>query len=105
MLAALDDGDVLMLTRLDWLARSTNDPLNTLAAITGKEVGLRSLGDAWADTTNSHGQPVLTVLSGLAEFERNLIRTRTGRRQTRAVAQGSARRSGCGGCRGVAHRD
>jgi hypothetical protein len=41
-------------TRLDRLARSTRDLLNTLAAITGKKAGFRSLGDTWADTTTSH---------------------------------------------------
>jgi hypothetical protein len=52
--------------------------LNTLAAITGKKAGFRSLGDTWADTTTSHGRLMLTVLRGLAEFERDLIRARTG---------------------------
>src|SRR5271154_3920998 len=51
MLDQLDAGDVLMVTRLDRLARSTRDLLNTLAAITGKEAGFRSLADTWADTT------------------------------------------------------
>jgi DNA invertase Pin-like site-specific DNA recombinase len=60
-------------TRLDRLARSTRDPLNTLAAITAKKAGFKSIGDAWADTTTSHGRLMLTVLAGLAEFERDLI--------------------------------
>jgi hypothetical protein len=77
LLDQLEAGDVLTVTRLDRLARSTRDPLNTLAAITGKKAGFRSLGDAWADTTTSHGRLMLTVLGGLAEFERDLIRTRT----------------------------
>jgi DNA invertase Pin-like site-specific DNA recombinase len=84
----LDAGDVLTVTRLDRLARSTRDLLNTLAAITGKKAGFRSLGDAWADTTISHGRLMLTVLGGLAEFERDLIRARTGEGQARAVARG-----------------
>jgi DNA invertase Pin-like site-specific DNA recombinase len=75
-------------TRLDRLARSTRDPLNTLAAIAGKKAGFRSLGDAWADTTTAHGRLMLTVLGGLAEFERELIRTRTGEGRARAVARG-----------------
>ena len=81
-------GDVLMVTRLDRLARSTRDLLNTLAAITGSKAGFRSLGDAWADTTTAHGRLMLTVLGGLAEFERDLIRTRTGEGRARAVARG-----------------
>lgn len=87
-LKALDAGDVLMVTRLDRLARSTRDLLNTLAAITDKKAGFRSLGDAWADTTTAHGRLMLTVLGGLAEFERELIRARTGEGRARAVARG-----------------
>jgi len=87
-MAALQAGDVLMVTRLDRLARSTRDLLNTLAAVTGSKAGFRSLGDAWADTTTAHGRLMLTVLGGLAEFERELIRTRTGEGRARAVARG-----------------
>jgi DNA invertase Pin-like site-specific DNA recombinase len=46
--------------------------------MTAKKAGFRSLGDAWADTTTAHGRLMLTVLGGLAEFERDLIRARTG---------------------------
>src|SRR5216683_4844643 len=84
----LDAGDVLTVTRLDRLARSTRDLLNTLAAITAKKAGFKSLGDTWADTTTSHGRLMLTVLGGLAEFERDLIRARTGEGRARAVARG-----------------
>ena len=77
-----------MVTRLDRLARSTRDLLNTRAAITGSKAGFRSLGDAWADATTAHGRLMLTVLRGLAEFERDLIRTRTGEGRARAVARG-----------------
>src|SRR3954471_24146246 len=77
-----------MVTRLDRLARSTRDLLNTLATITGKQSGFRSLADTWADTTTPHGRLMLTVLGGLAEFERDLIRTRTGEGRARAKARG-----------------
>ena len=90
LLDVLDAGDVLTVTRLDRLARSTRDLLNTLAAITGKKAGFRSLGDTWADTTTSHGRLMLTVLGGLAEFERDLIRARTGEGRARAVARGQS---------------
>jgi DNA invertase Pin-like site-specific DNA recombinase len=85
---ALEPGDVLMVTRLDRLARSTRDLLNILAAVADKKAGFRSLGDAWADTTTAHGRLMLTVLGGLAEFERELIRARTGEGRTRAKARG-----------------
>ncbi len=68
-------GDVLMGTRL---GRSTRDLLNTQAAITERKPGFRSLADAWADATTAHGRLMLTVLGGLAEFESEPIRARTG---------------------------
>jgi DNA invertase Pin-like site-specific DNA recombinase len=85
MLAARD---VLMVTRLDRLAHSTRDLLNTLAAITEKGAGFKSLGDAWVDTTTPHGRLMLTVLGGLVEFERELIRARTSEGRARAKARG-----------------
>ena len=86
--AQLAAGDVLAVARLDRLARSTRDLLNTVAAIGDKKAGFRSLGDTWADTTTAHGRLMLTVLGGLAEFERELIRARTGEGRARAVARG-----------------
>jgi hypothetical protein len=77
-IASLGAGDMLMVTRLDRLARSTRDLLNTLVAITDRKAGFRSLSDAWADTTTSHGRLMLIVLGGLAEFERDLIRACAG---------------------------
>ena len=88
VIETLQPGDVLMVTRLDRLARSTRDLLNTLAAITERKAGFRSLGDARADTTTSHGRLMLTVLGGLAEFERDLIRTRTSEGRERAKTRG-----------------
>src|SRR5260370_3868363 len=88
LLDQLDAGDVLTVTRLDCLARSTRDLLNTLATITAKKAGFKSLGDTWADTTTSHGRLMLTVLAGLAEFERDLIRARTGKGRAGAVERG-----------------
>jgi DNA invertase Pin-like site-specific DNA recombinase len=88
LLGQLDAGDVLTVTRLDRLARSTRDLLNTLGTIADRKAGFRSLGDTWADTTTSHGRLMLTVLGGLAEFERDLIRSRTGEGRARAKARG-----------------
>src|SRR6516164_7289714 len=68
--------------------RSTRDLLNVLATIGEREAGFRSLKDAWADTTTPHGRLMLTVLGGLAEFERELIRARTGEGRKRAKARG-----------------
>jgi DNA invertase Pin-like site-specific DNA recombinase len=90
VLDELDAGDVLMVTRLDRLARSIRDLLNTLAAITGRKAGFRSLADTWADTT-AHGRSMLTVLGGPAEFERDLIRTRTSEGRARKGPRRQAR--------------
>jgi DNA invertase Pin-like site-specific DNA recombinase len=90
LLNQLAPDDVLMVTRLDRLARSTRDLLSTLAAITSKKAGFRSLADTWADTTTPHGRLMLTVLGGLAEFEKELIRARTSEGRAR---QGSGRQA------------
>jgi DNA invertase Pin-like site-specific DNA recombinase len=87
LLRKLAPGDRVLVTRLDRLARSTRDLLNTLAAIGDRKAGFRSLNDAWADTTTPHGRLMLTVLGGLAEFERELIRARTGEGRERAKAR------------------
>jgi DNA invertase Pin-like site-specific DNA recombinase len=88
VLRRLEPGDVLVVTRLDRLARSTRDLLNVLAAVTERGAGFRSLKDTWANTTSPHGRLMLTVLGGLAEFERELIRARTGEGRERAKARG-----------------
>jgi DNA invertase Pin-like site-specific DNA recombinase len=88
LLRALEAGDVLIVTRLDRLARSTRDLLNVLDAVAKAEAGFRALKDTWADTTTPHGRLMLTVLGGLAEFERELIRARTGEGRSRAKARG-----------------
>jgi DNA invertase Pin-like site-specific DNA recombinase len=89
LLDVLDAGDLLTVTRLDRLTRSTRDLLNTLAAITAKQVGFKSLGDTWADTTTSHGRLMMTVFWRVGGVRaRNLIRARTGEGRARAVARG-----------------
>ena len=74
---ALGKGDVLIVTRLDRLPRSTRDLLNVLHEVGESGAAFRSLADAWADTTTPHGRLMVTVLGGLAEFERSLIKART----------------------------
>ena len=81
-------GDTLVVCKLDRLARSTRDLLNTLAAIADAGASFKSLGDAWADTTTPHGRLMLTVLGGLAEFERHLILARTSEGRQRAQQRG-----------------
>jgi DNA invertase Pin-like site-specific DNA recombinase len=88
VLRRLEPGDVLMVTRLDRLARSTRDLLNVLDTVKQAGAGFRSLKDIWADTTSPHGQLMLTILGGLAEFERTLIVDRTGEGRERAMKAG-----------------
>jgi DNA invertase Pin-like site-specific DNA recombinase len=88
LMRSLNHGDVLLVTRLDPLARSTRDLLNVLDIVTKSGAAFKSLADAWADTTTPHGRLMLTVLGGLAEFERELIRERTGEGRKRAKANG-----------------
>jgi DNA invertase Pin-like site-specific DNA recombinase len=87
-IAALQSGDVLLVTRVDRLARATRDLLNVLATISDRGAAFRSLADAWADTTTPHGRLILTVLAGPAEFERSSILALTGEGRTRAQARG-----------------
>jgi len=77
LLRALEPGDQIIVTRLDRLARSTLDLLNTIDVITKAGAQFRSLADTWCDTTTAHGKLILTVLAGLSEFERSLIMART----------------------------
>jgi len=87
-LAAVQHGDILIVTRLDRLARSTRDLLNVLAALSERGAGFRSLRDTWADTTTAHGRLMVTILAGLAEFERELILSRTSEGRDRAKKRG-----------------
>src|SRR5690606_7264193 len=86
LLDHLRPGDVVTVTRLDRLARSTRDLLDIAERIQEVGAGLRSLAEPWADTTTPAGRMVLTVFAGIAEFERCLIidRTTTGRAAAKA---------------------
>ena len=76
-LAALGKGDTLVVSRLDRLARSTRDLLNILHEVSERGAAFKSLADAWCDTTTPHGKLMTTLLAGIAEFERSLIKART----------------------------
>ena len=85
---ALGVGDVLLVTRLDRLARSTRDLLNVLAMVSDRNAGFRSLADPMIDTTSPHGKLILAVLGALAEFERSMILARTSEGRKRAQDRG-----------------
>jgi DNA invertase Pin-like site-specific DNA recombinase len=88
LIASLKAGDVLVVTRLDRLARSTSDLLNLMQTLSDRQASFLSLAEGWADTTTPTGRLILTVLGGLAEFERELIKARTAEGRARAKARG-----------------
>jgi DNA invertase Pin-like site-specific DNA recombinase len=89
MLDHLRAGDVVVVTRLDRLARSIRDLLDIVERIQSAKAGLRSLAEPWADTTTPAGRMVLTVFAGIAEFERSLIVERTSVGRAAAMARGT----------------
>jgi DNA invertase Pin-like site-specific DNA recombinase len=88
MLDRLAPGDVVTVTRIDRLARSTFDLFGIVKRIVDARAQFRSLAEPWADTGTSTGRLMLAVLGGLADVERDLIRTRTAEGRNRAKAQG-----------------
>src|SRR6516162_10068227 len=88
LMTSLKAGDVLVVTRLDRLARSTSDLLNLMKDLSDRQGSFLSLAERWADTTTPTGRLILTVLGGLAEFERELIKARTAEGRERAKARG-----------------
>ena len=88
MLRRLAPGDVVTVTRIDRLARSTFDLFGIVKRIVDAKAEFRSLAEPWADTGTSTGRLMLAVLGGLADVERDLIRTRTAEGRSRAKAQG-----------------
>jgi DNA invertase Pin-like site-specific DNA recombinase len=88
MLGKLASGDVVTVTRIDRLARSTFDLFGIVKRIVDAKAQFRSLAEPWADTGTSTGRLMLAVLGGLADVERDLIRTRTAEGRSRAKARG-----------------
>ncbi len=90
MLGKLTPGDVVTVTRIDRLARSTFDLFGIVKRIVDAKAQFRSLAEPWANSASSTGRLMLAVLGGLADVERDLIRTRTAEGRSRATAQGKA---------------
>ncbi len=88
MLKQLAAGDVVTVTRIDRLARSTFDLFAIVKQIADAGARFRSIAEPWADTGTSTGRLMLAVLGGLADVERDLIRTRTAEGRSRAKARG-----------------
>ena len=88
LMAKIGPGDVVVVTKLDRLGRSTRELLDLIERISEAGAAFRSLGDPLWDTTSSQGKLLRTVLAAIAEFERDLIRERTGEGRKRAQAAG-----------------
>jgi DNA invertase Pin-like site-specific DNA recombinase len=88
LLEHLREGDAVVIWKLDRLACSTRDLLDIADVIARARAGLKSLSEPWADTTSPAGRMVLTVFAGIAEFERELIRERTGTGRIAAMKRG-----------------
>jgi DNA invertase Pin-like site-specific DNA recombinase len=88
LLKALKPGDVMIVTRLDRLARSSRDLLNILHEVGQAGAAFKSLAETWADTTTPIGELMVTVLGGIAQFERSLIQSRTEAGIAKARKQG-----------------
>ena len=88
LLDHLRPGDLVIVTRLDRLARSTTDLLHIAERLKTMGAGLRSLAEPWADTTSPAGRMVLTIFAGIADFERSLISERTSAGRASAKAKG-----------------
>ena len=88
LMSSLQAGDVVVVTKLDRLGRSTRELLDLIERISKVGAAFRSLGDPLFDTTSSQGRLVSTLLAAIAEFERELIKERTGDGRTRAMAKG-----------------
>ena len=88
VLKRLERDDLLIVTRLDRLARSTRDLLNILHVIADRGAKFKSLHDPWCDTSTPQGELLVTVLAGFATFERHLIKARTDDGRKRAQARG-----------------
>jgi DNA invertase Pin-like site-specific DNA recombinase len=88
LLKVVTRGDVVTVTRIDRLARSTFDLFAIIKQIVDAGGQFRSLAEPWADTATSTGRLMIAVLGGLADVERDLIRTRTAEGRSRAKARG-----------------
>jgi DNA invertase Pin-like site-specific DNA recombinase len=88
MMAALKPGDIVLVTKIDRLGRSTQDLLNLIGDMRKAGANFKSLGDEMLDTTSANGELIFTILAAIATYERRLIEARTGEGRKRAMANG-----------------
>lgn len=88
LLDGVREGDILIVSKLDRLARSTSHLLEIAEILREKKASFSSLGEPWADTTSHAGKMIMTIFAGIAEFERDLIRDRTSAGREAAMKRG-----------------
>jgi DNA invertase Pin-like site-specific DNA recombinase len=88
MLDQTRSGDTIVVWKLDRLARSTRDLLNTMETLGETGAKFQSISEPWVNTTTHAGKMIMTVFAGIAEFERDLIRERTGAGREAAKQRG-----------------
>jgi DNA invertase Pin-like site-specific DNA recombinase len=88
LMASLKPGDVVLVTKIDRLGRSTQDLLNLIGDMRKAGANFKSLGDEMMDTTSANGELIFTILAAIATYERRLIEARTSEGRTRAKANG-----------------
>src|SRR3954452_17720116 len=88
LMSSLRAGDTVIVTKLDRLGRATRELLDLIDGISAADRSFKSLCDPLWDTTSSQGRPLSTLLAASAEFERDMIRKRTGQARKRAQSNG-----------------
>lgn len=88
LLADLQAGDTVIVKELTRVSRSTSDMLSLVQEITAKGCYIKSLNESWLDTSSPAGEFMLTVFSGLAQFERSLLLQRCNEGRAVAISKG-----------------
>jgi DNA invertase Pin-like site-specific DNA recombinase len=88
LMAGLKAGDVVLVTNIDRLGRSTRDLLNLIGDMRKAGANFKSLGDEMLDTTSANGELIFTILAAIATYERRLINARTSEGRKQALKKG-----------------
>jgi DNA invertase Pin-like site-specific DNA recombinase len=88
LMKAIKLGDTIVVSRLDRLVRSSRDLANVMHELDENGCRFVSLGESWCDTTTDVGKLVMTIMGGIAEFERKLVQSRCAEGIKRAKDRG-----------------
>lgn len=90
MMDQVKEGDTIIVSELTRISRSTKDLMNLLSDLEDKGVKFKSIKEAWIDTTTASGKLMLTIFSGMAQFERELLLERQAEGIAVAKEQGTS---------------